>query len=84
MDDDLDTHLAQLEELIGRARADGHIDDDERAELAALVETVRDDLADHEGIDDQLGEAAVRFEARHPRLASAIRQISDALSGYGI
>lgn len=88
MDDGLDTHLAELEALIHHARSDGKIDDGERAELAALVEKVRTDLGaeepDDDGLDDKLADAAVRFESDHPKLAGAIRQISDALSGYGI
>lgn len=87
MDDALNTHLTELEELIQRAQSDGEIDDAERAELAALVEKVRDDLTaegESHGLDDRLAEAAVEFENEHPRLAGAIRQISDALSGYGI
>ncbi len=88
MDDQLRTHLDELEAKIAAAQADGHIDDAEREELRGLVERVRQDLrdadADTEGMADQLEEAAVRFESDHPTLAAVIRSAVQTLTGYGI
>jgi len=88
MDDQLRSHLDQLEATIAAARADGHLDDDERAQLRALLERVRADLGegggDRAGIAQQLEESAVRFEGDHPTIAAAIRSAVQTLTGYGI
>lgn len=89
MDDELRTHLDQLEAKITEARADGVLDEDERAELRALLEKVRADLgegaeADREGLAEQLEESAIRFESDHPTVAAVIRSAVHTLTGYGI
>lgn len=88
MEDALTTHLAELEEMIHRAKEDGEIDSSERADLAALVERVRDDLtaaeSDHESVNERLTDAAVKFESEHPTMATALRSVSNALSALGL
>lgn len=88
MDDELRTHLDQLEAKIAEARADGNIDEAERDELRVLVERVRSDLgsgdADRDGLAEQLEESAVRFESDHPTVAAVIRSAVHTLTGYGM
>jgi uncharacterized membrane protein YebE (DUF533 family) len=88
MDDELRTHLDQLEAKIAEARADGHIDEAEREELRVLVERVRADLGsgdpDRDGLAEQLEESAVRFESDHPTVAAVIRSAVHTLTGYGM
>lgn len=89
MDDELRTHLDQLEAKITEARADGILDDTEREELRVLLEKVRTDLgegveADRDGLAEQLEESAVRFESDHPTVAAIIRSAVQTLTGYGI
>lgn len=88
MDDELRTHLDQLEAKIAEARADGNIDEAEREELRVLVERVRSDLgsgdADRDGLAEQLEESAVRFESDHPTVAAVIRSAVHTLTGYGM
>lgn len=88
-DDELRTHLDQLEAKITEARADGHLDETERDELRVLLEKVRADLgegaeADRDGLAEQLEESAVRFESDHPTVAAVIRSAVHTLTGYGI
>lgn len=90
MDDQLRSHLDELEAAITASRTDDRIDDAEREQLRALVERVRADLggtgagADHGGLAEQLEESAVRFESDHPTIAAAIRSAVHTLTGYGI
>jgi len=90
MDDQLRSHLDELEAAISASRADGHIDDAEREQLRALVERVRADLGaaeadvDRGGLAEQLEESAVRFESDHPTIAAAIRSAVHTLTGYGM
>lgn len=87
MDEQLRSHLDELEAAIAASRADGRIDDAERDQLRALVERVRTDLGDdgdRGGLAEQLEESAVRFESDHPTIAAAIRSAVHTLTGYGI
>ncbi|HEX4903608.1 MAG TPA: DUF4404 family protein [Acidimicrobiales bacterium] len=87
MDEQLRSHLDELEAAIAASRADGRIDDAEREQLRALVERVRTDLGDdgdRGGLAEQLEESAVRFESDHPTIAAAIRSAVHTLTGYGI
>lgn len=90
MDDQLRSHLDELEAAITASRADDRIDEAEREHLRALVERVRADLgdtgagADRSGLAEQLEESAVRFESVHPTIAAAIRSAVHTLTGYGI
>ena len=88
MDDQLRTHLDELEAKITEARADGHLDETERNELRLLLEQVRTDLGagepDHDGLAEQLEESAVRFESDHPTVAAVIRSAVQTLTGYGM
>lgn len=88
MDDQLRSHLDELEAAITASRADGQIDDAERAQLRELLERVRADLGaeevDRGGLAEQLEESAVRFESDHPTIAAAIRSAVHTLTGYGI
>ena len=87
MDEQLRSHLDELEAAIAASRADGRIDDAEREQLRALLERVRADLgegADRGGLAEQLEESAVRFESDHPTIAAAIRSAVHTLTGYGI
>ncbi len=88
MDDELRTHLDELEAAIVDSRADGRIDEAEREQLRVLLERVRNDLgagdADRDGLAEQLEESAVRFESDHPTVAAVIRSAVHTLTGYGI
>ena len=87
MDAKLRSLLDELQASIQRAEADGVIDDDERAELRELMDRLDTQLGasdEHEGLTDSLEEAAIRFEGRHPTVASAIRSAVHTLTGYGM
>lgn len=58
-------------------------DNDTRIALAELqIELTR--IADHASMAERLEELAVRFEADHPAVGTALRQAVDALSKAGI
>lgn len=87
MDDRTASLLTELRRAIDDVQAGGG-DAKRLAELAGAVERrlrAEAELADE---DDTLGEdiheAAVRLEADHPRLASAVRRAADLLGGIGI
>jgi hypothetical protein len=70
----------------------GSLDDEGRAQvlevmgdLARRIEGSPDEARDEEdSLGERLEEAARRFEAEHPQLVSALRQIADTLRGAGI
>jgi hypothetical protein len=81
--------LLDLHHRLGEAH---RLDPDERAMLEAAVEDIRRALA-HDAVmadappqppGDALEGAAVRLEAEHPSLASALRAVVDALGKAGI
>lgn len=86
MDDKLRSVLDELQSTIVRAEADGVIDDTERRELRELTGKLDALLAEQsdDSLVEQLEEAAIRFEGRHPTLASAIQSAVHTLTGYGI
>jgi hypothetical protein len=88
MDAQLRAVLDELQTAIHRSEADGVIDDAEREELRSLIRRVGDLLAepdrDHDGMIENLEEAAIRFEGRHPTVATAIRSAVHTLTGYGM
>jgi hypothetical protein len=86
---DLQRTLLDLHHRLGEAH---RLDPDERAMLEAAVEDIRRALA-HDSVmadappqppGDALEGAAVRLEAEHPSLASALRAVVDALGKAGI
>jgi hypothetical protein len=86
---DLQRTLLDLHHRLGEAH---RLDPDERAMLEAAVEDIRRALA-HDAVTadappqppgDALEGAAVRLEAEHPSLASALRAVVDALGKAGI
>ena len=88
MDAKLRSLLDELQASIQRAEADGVIDDDERTELRELMDQLQTQLGEsedeHDGLTESLEEAAIRFEGRHPTVASAIRSAVHTLTGYGM
>ncbi|MGQ0743086.1 MAG: DUF4404 family protein [Acidimicrobiales bacterium] len=94
MDARLRALIAELDEAISAAEADGNIDDDERYELLGLVAQVERALVDPNvednteddggGLVSRLELAAVEFEYNHPRLAAAIQSAANTLSSAGI
>ena len=82
------------EQLVARLRAEiessGHGEAD-RATLERLAAEAERRMAgagvaddNHEGLVEELRESVLRFEVTHPKLASAIGQVADALSGIGL
>lgn len=71
----------QLSELAKRLHL---VADDERADALRTDVEGALDSDDHEGLSDRLEEGAVDFEGDHPDLASALRQVVEALGRSGI
>jgi len=58
---------------------------DQLSELADEIESMLDESApDHESIRRRTEDAALRFEAEHPRFASLLSEVTDALAKLGI
>lgn len=87
MDDRTEALLADLRSAIDDLQA-GRGDQRRVAELAGAVERRLRAEAELHDQDDTLAEdiheAAVRLEADHPRLASAVRKAADLLGGIGL
>jgi len=87
MDDRTASLLTELRSAIDDVQA-GSGDTRRLAELAGAVERrLRADaeLTDEDDtLSEDIHEAAVRLEADHPRLASAVRRAADLLGGIGI
>jgi hypothetical protein len=84
----LKDQLAALHAELGRTRS---IDDPELRQ--PLIELLGDitrllgkpaSTGEHNSLIEQLDALAVRFEAEHPALGTAIRQVVDALAKAGI
>ena len=79
-DSTLVQQIRSLSTALQRAQS---ADSETRAALAELqAELTR--IADHASMADRLEELAVRFEADHPAVGTALRQAVDALSKAGI
>jgi Domain of unknown function (DUF4404) len=86
---DLQRTLLDLHHKLGEAH---RLDPEERAMLEAAVEDIRQALAKDAVVADSppvppgdaLEGAAVRLEAEHPSLATAVRAVVDALGKAGI
>ena len=86
---DLQRTLVDLHHKLGEAH---RLDRDERAMLETAVEEIRRALAQDAAVaeapsvpaGDALEGAAVRLEAEHPSLATAVRAVVDALGKAGI
>lgn len=81
----------QLESLHQQLTRTGAVDAETRALLITLVGDITRLLgqsnlsaSEHQTLTDRLDEVAVHFEAEHPALGSAIRQIIDTLGKAGI
>lgn len=87
MDERTQALLDELRTAIDDVR-DGAGDQAKVAELAGAVERRLRAEAELHDTDDTLAEdiheAAVRLEADHPRLASAVRRAADLLGGIGL
>lgn len=88
MSQDLYRQLESLHQELARTTA---VDAEERALLITLVGDITRLLgqsnlsaSEHHTLTERLDELAVHFEAEHPALGSAIRQIMDTLSRVGI
>ena len=93
-DEDLSELLAQLHSRLSRAKK---LDPESRELLLTVSEDIRQALASKSAgrketrtdsrqtsHESRLEELAVRFEADHPTLAEALREITDALAKAGI
>jgi hypothetical protein len=84
-DQDLRELVAQLHE---RLRATGSLDDESHKLLTSALHDIEGALARSEGsslpVSERLETLAVRFEADHPTLVVALRQLIDALGKAGI
>jgi hypothetical protein len=86
---DLQRTLLDLHRKLGEAH---RLDPEERGMLEAAVEDIRQALAKDTVVadtspvpaGDALEGAAVRLEAEHPSLATAVRAVVDALGKAGI
>lgn len=85
---ELKDRLAALHAELGRTRS---VDDPElRQRLIELLGDITRLLGkptttgEHDSLIEQLDALAVRFEADHPSLGAAIRQVVDALAKAGI
>lgn len=74
--------LAELRDAIEAAEHGS----DNQAELARLAGEVERRLTekDDEGVVEELRDEVTRFQATHPKLASAIGRAADALSAIGL
>lgn len=88
MSQDLHRQLESLHQELARTTA---VDAAARALLITLVGDITRLLgqsnlsaSEHHTLTERLDELAVHFEAEHPALGSAIRQIMDTLSRVGI
>lgn len=85
--DQLQTLLKSLQRALGDAKS---LDVESRRLLGALMGDIgralhtSGDPATTAPITERLDDLAVRFEADHPALAGAIRQLIDALAKAGI
>jgi hypothetical protein len=87
VNNDLRSQLASLHATLSRT---GSIDAEARAQLISLLPEITRLLgraAEQTGVHpltEPLETLAVRFEAEHPALGNALRQVIDALSKAGI
>lgn len=93
----LEEALAALHEELEAANA-GELDDESMALLASLgadiarlidksaaeARGVDEDDDEHSVIAERLREAVGEFDASHPRLTEAVRQVASTLAGMGI
>ena len=82
MEEPLNELLGHLREAIDAAET-GSGDEAELARLVAEVDR-RLNEGDPDGVVDELRDEVTRFEASHPKLASAIGRAADALSALGL
>lgn len=76
----------KIEELHRELAEVGEVDEDlERmlADIRADIETVMDRPSEH-SLGGRLSEAIERFEASHPRLATAMGAVADQLARMGV
>lgn len=77
-----------LDELRAELDASGDLDDDARQALSALSDDIDRRVSDEAAAGatplEGLGDAALRLESRHPRLAQLLGQIGDTLGKLGI
>jgi len=78
----------KLKPLRAELRAANTLDSATRnqlSELADEIESILDESAsDHESIRRRTEDAALRFEAEHPRFAGLLSEVTDALAKLGI
>ena len=86
MSKELKDQLAALHAELGRTRS---VDPQQRQLLADLLGDItrllrKPGAAQDQSVTGRLDELAVHFEAEHPALGNAIRQVVDTLSKAGI
>lgn len=88
MNKELLEHLAYLHSELARTSA---VDPQSRELLMALLEDITrllgsppTDEDEQHSVVEKLDELAVKFEAEHPALSTAIRQVVDTLAKAGI
>lgn len=81
----LKQQLASLHEQLTSAQ---DVDADTRQQLLVLLADIsrllHPAMADESSVADKLESATIRFDADHPALSNAIRQLVDALGKAGI
>lgn len=88
MDSELREHLASLHTELARTSA---VDPQSRELLITLLGDItrllgpsQDDADEQRSVTEKLDDLAVQFEAEHPALGAAIRQVVDTLAKAGI
>lgn len=88
MDNELRERLASLHTELARTSA---VDPQARELLIQLLSDITRLLGspdaetdEHRSVTERLDELAVQFEAEHPSLGAAVRQVADTLSKAGI
>jgi hypothetical protein len=81
--------LRELLEDLHRELGDASsLDEGAREQLHGMMDEIRDVLEPEtdaqEGLNRRLQELALRFEADHPRVSTAIRRLTDTLQKMGI
>lgn len=84
----IDETIAKIEDALKTARGS---DPRNKAELIALLETLKEEIRREKRSKDaldsageRLREAAVEFEATHPKLAAVVGEVSSMLASIGI
>ena len=84
----INTLKANLEKLRGQLAEPQDLDDETRQELSEIVDTIEKVLGEptpnYSEARANIENAALNFEARHPRFSRVLSEVTDALAKLGI